>query len=294
MKQVISVSKRTDIPYWHPEWFMERAKAGFVQYQNPMGPQIVTVSLKPEDVSAIVFWTKNFSKMLGLMPEFETYQIPYYTQYTINAYPEEYEAKVGPLGTRIEAFKGLALKGNPVFWRNDPIIISAATPVEGHLARFKEIAARLEGYTDKCHISFLDMYAKTKRNMARLHPRFHPQELPQDEMDFISTEMQLIARAHGIEVVTCAETKVNPRLVMPGACIDRSVILKLTGATPPAAYNNRPGCGCAQHRDIGAYDTCPSGCVYCYAVGSQKASIKFMKEIKDDTRASLRPLRQAI
>lgn len=27
----------------------------------------------------------------------------------------------------------------------------------------------------------------------------------------------------------------------------------------------RPECGCAESVDIGRYDTCPHGCVYCYA-----------------------------
>ena len=27
----------------------------------------------------------------------------------------------------------------------------------------------------------------------------------------------------------------------------------------------RQGCHCIETRDIGAYDTCPNGCKYCYA-----------------------------
>ncbi len=35
---------------------------------------------------------------------------------------------------------------------------------------------------------------------------------------------------------------------------------------------NRPDCLCHQSRDIGAYDTCPHGCVYCYAVQNREAA----------------------
>ncbi|MCY4500388.1 MAG: DUF1848 family protein, partial [Alphaproteobacteria bacterium] len=40
---------------------------------------------------------------------------------------------------------------------------------------------------------------------------------------------------------------------------------------------NRPGCACAASRDIGAYDTCPHGCLYCYANASPKAARRRFK-----------------
>jgi DNA repair photolyase len=35
---------------------------------------------------------------------------------------------------------------------------------------------------------------------------------------------------------------------------------------------NSPDCACNASRDIGAYDTCPHGCTYCYAVTGPDAA----------------------
>ncbi len=55
---IISASRRTDIPAFYSEWFMNRVREGSCTVPNPFNhEQVSRVSLKPEDVNVIVFWT---------------------------------------------------------------------------------------------------------------------------------------------------------------------------------------------------------------------------------------------
>ena len=57
---IISASRRTDIPAFYAEWFMNRVREGYFCRVNPFNSkQVSGFSLKPEDVDAICFWTKN-------------------------------------------------------------------------------------------------------------------------------------------------------------------------------------------------------------------------------------------
>lgn len=286
-KYVVSASRRTDIPCWHSEWFMGRLRDGVVKYQNPMGPQVVTVSLKPEDVQALVFWTKDFGPMLRYMPEFEAMGIPYYTQFTLNDYPREYEQRVPKLSSRLRSFKALAERGAPVYWRYDPVLISEHTPVDWHLQKFEALAKELRGYTKRVHVSILSMYAKTRRNLPQ-EPGFQPLGLDQEVKRVLLQSMQLIARTQDMTLLTCCEADSEAMGIQAGACVDRETLCGISGGRYSASPT-REGCGCVAVRDIGAYDTCPSGCRYCYAVGDHQRVQEYMRA-QDRQSVSMRPL----
>lgn len=65
-----------------------------------------------------------------------------------------------------------------VIWRYDPILLNGRYTAEYHVKAFEEIAGWLDGYTEKVAISFVDLYAKAKRNLRGLEVR----EPGQDEM----------------------------------------------------------------------------------------------------------------
>ena len=81
---IISASRRTDIPCWYSEWFVNRLRAGYVLVRNPMNAsQISRIPLRPDIVDCIVFWTKDAGPMMERLPELEKTGIPYCFQYTI-------------------------------------------------------------------------------------------------------------------------------------------------------------------------------------------------------------------
>ena len=74
---IISASRRTDIPSYYMDWFINRLKDGYVLTRNPMNfHQVSRISLSPDVVDGIVFWTKNPIPMLSRLRELEDY--PYY------------------------------------------------------------------------------------------------------------------------------------------------------------------------------------------------------------------------
>ena len=71
---IISASRKTDIPAYYSEWFMNRIKEGFVCSRNPLNAhQISKIPLNSDVVDCIVFWTKNPIPMIPKLDELNGY-----------------------------------------------------------------------------------------------------------------------------------------------------------------------------------------------------------------------------
>lgn len=268
---IISASRRTDIPTYYSEWLFNRLREEYVLVRNPMNThQIGRISLSPDVVDGLVLWTKNPIPMLGRLHELEKYN--FYFQFTLNAYGKDVEPNIPSKNdTIIPAFIQLSKEvgRDRVIWRYDPILLNADYTMEYHSKYFKRLAAKLSEYTEKCTVSFLDLYKNTARNVQPLQIQI---ETHDQQLELLSTFSE-IAHHYGIYIDTCAEAiELNGLQIPHACCIDTERLERLGHCQLKAEKdkNQRPECGCVASIDIGAYNTCKNGCLYCYANYSSK------------------------
>ena len=224
---ILSVSRRTDIPAFYWKWFLNRVQAGFVDVRNPMNVhQVSRINIRPDVVDCIVFWTKNAGNVIPYLDQLKEYN--YYFQYTINPYNKLIEENVPTKKNIIENFRVLSdiIGYNRVIWRYDPILLTDYIDIEYHIRYFEELAKRLQGYTQRCIISFVDLYKKTVSNTRDLIMR----EPTENEMHILAKELSEIAQRYGIEVLSCSENiNLDTEGVRHGCCIDRNLIEDIVG-----------------------------------------------------------------
>lgn len=278
---IISVSRRTDIPAFYTEWFMNRISEGYVLLRNPFNAhQVRRVSLRPEDVDLIVFWTRNPEKLMPFLPSLESLGYRYYFQYTVTAYPRSIEKSVPSTQRAIQTFIALSELIGPrkVIWRYDPILISNVSSVEEHKRVFKKIAQNLAGYTQDVVISFVDIYKRVSTNLNRVPDLAVERTFEESSALFeLAAYLSDVARQYGMSVQSCAEAiNLEPYGVKHGKCIDDQLIRSLYPIEVSAKKDKsqRVPCGCVESIDIGQYDTCLHGCQYCYATTNQPLAIR--------------------
>ncbi len=266
---ILSVSRRTDIPNYYSQWFYNRIKEGFVYVRNPMNThQVSRIEITPDVVDCIVFWTKNPEPMMERLEELSAYH--YYFQFTLTGYGRDMEPGIPHKREKmIPVFQALSdrIGKEKVIWRYDPIIFSQRYTPAYHLKAFEQIAMALKGFTEKCVISFVDEYAKNRKNMELLGAY----EMDRYQLSEFAKKISQIAKRNGMDTGSCAESiDLAECGIKHNCCIDKELIEKIIGGRIKAGKdrNQRAECGCMESVEIGAYHTCKNGCKYCYANSS--------------------------
>ena len=270
---IVSTSRRTDLPAYYTPWLLRRLEEGYALVRNPRSPHSVRrVDLSPAMVDGLVLWTKNPLPLLPHLDQLSSY--PYYFQFTLTGYGPDVEPSLpGKEEALIPAFEALARTAGKerVVWRYDPIFFSPRYTPAWHQACFSALAQRLHPWVDQCVVSFIDDYRCMRGRMQALSPLPFTSEAQWALMEGFSQT----ARRFGLRLATCAEEIDFHSLgVERACCIDRERLEHLGGFSlhVSKAAHQRPACGCAESVDLGAYDTCPAGCRYCYADHSSRGA----------------------
>ncbi len=261
--------------------------------------------LTPDKVDCVIFGSKNFAPVLERIHEitekFHTYF--YYTfscrsaparracitvcpkGYTITAYGKDVEPGVPDIDISMETFLKLSqiVGRQRVAWRYDPILLTkkytfsrtsaparraciAVCPkgytIETHFKTFERISECLAGQFDRCIFSFVEMYKKHEVNFPELIP------LTETEKDVLAEGIGKIAAKYGFILQTCGPEENYAKY---GIDTSGCVTLDILGQANNLKFRQlkhkgfRKGCHCMESRDMGALNSCPNGCKYCYA-----------------------------
>ncbi len=280
---IVSASRRTDIPAFYAPWLINRIRAGYCTVPNPFNArQVRRVSLKPEDVDVIVFWTRSPRPLFPYLDELDARGYRYYFQYTLLGYPPEIDPHSPALRAGLDAFRELAESVGPqrVIWRYDPIVFTELTPPEYHRDQYARIAHALRGYTGLSVVSVLTIYPKIRKRLELMARQGAPLYPPGENgagwykaewFASLMRDLASIASEGDMQITSCAQEVGLERYgILPGKCVDDEYIAAVFSLD--VAHTKDPGqrkaCGCVLSRDIGMYDSCLFGCRYCYATGS--------------------------
>ncbi len=272
---IISASRRTDIPAFYSRWLMSRLRAGNCLVPNPFNRnQISRVSLEPSDVDVIVFWTRNPRPLMAHLAELDDRGYRYYFLQTLMANPRRIDPGSPSVEAAIETFRDLSERIGPerVIWRYDPIFLSTITDPAFHVEAFRHIARELRGCTTRCVVSIVHRYRKIERRIKELASQgIHMLSSDEEALSSLMGALAEISSESALELRCCTDELGLERYgVQPGKCVDDGLIAKAFGLEIDVKKDarQRKNCGCVASRDIGMYDSCPYGCVYCYATTS--------------------------
>ncbi len=307
---IVSASRATDIPAFYSDWLINRISAGYVKWKNPFNGRYSYVSFA--NTRLFVFWTKNPAPLIEKLNYFDDNNYGYYFQFTLNNYEDEgWEPNLPSLDRRIETFIHLSetIGKEKVIWRFDPIIISSNLSPDDVLGRIKEIGDIIHPYTERLVFSFVDVaaYRRVSYNLRNIDNTIS--DIDFEKMRHLARGIATMNQEWFLELGTCSEKiDLDEFNIEHNRCIDDRLIIRLfekdqklidfLGYTTSeqldlfdeaASYNykkirdkgQRKECGCIKSKDIGQYNTCPHGCIYCYANTNPKIAKMNYKHTKN-------------
>lgn len=286
--KIISASRRTDIPAFYGEWLMNRIREGFAGHVNPFSGKKYLVSLKKNDVAAIALWSKNFTPFINNAVLLKDEGCTLFFNYTITGLPAIFEPNCPAEDEAVDSMQQLSSIFSPLHinWRYDPVLVTDITDTQYHVDKFARLCSALSGYVKRCYLSFPTMYGKVEKNFRNFtgETAISFQSLSIHERIEFAEKLSAIAQNHGIEIYSCCGDYLSGNRIKKGHCIDGGVIstisgLDLSGLKPRPT---RKECGCTESTDIGIYNACPHGCVYCYANINHENAFVFHKKYMQD------------
>ena len=285
-QMIVSASYRSDIPAFHADWFRNRFAAGFCEVANPYSGKPYRVALRGDTVDGYVFWTRNAAPFADALEDVARLGLPFVLQFTVTGYPRPLDPHTPQADVAVVQMQNLARKfgRRAVDWRYDPVVFSSLTPADWHLRNFADLARKLSGSVDECVVSCAHIYTKTRRrlNLAAKSQDFSWKDPDWDQKRELLGEIAGIAAECGIETSVCSQPAAlggqAAAVLRPARCIDADRLSDIAGyGIPSRVKGNREGCLCAESRDIGSYDTCVHGCVYCYAVSDHEKAASALR-----------------
>jgi hypothetical protein len=285
---IISASRRTDIPAWYTPWFMEHIRQKNFVVTNPFNRKARQVAVHAEYTHSIVFWSKNFGPFLdyGAHTILADMGFNLFFNFTINSRSDLLEPGLPDLGTRLDQAKFLAHRFGPqtVAWRFDPVCFYTKDdlPVENNLDDFMYIAHAMAGFgITTCVTSFYDAYRKVTtrtRHLAKTGKPFIRFIEPgfEDKKHLIRKMAARLAEKQ-IQLHLCCEADLYQALapactnLFENACINGPLLKKIFGGDPEMrrdfGQRTKKGCRCTIATDIGSYQDhpCHHNCLFCYA-----------------------------
>lgn len=281
-KTIISASRRTDIPAFYLDWFLARLGQGSFVVENPFNGARRRLSTHPQQVQAIVFWSKDYARLLARAAELARYRL--FFNFTLNSESALLEPRVPPLSERLRQLRELSRRfgAAAIQWRFDPIVCwEEDGERRNNLGQFDRILEAASGAAvGRLVLSFMDHYPKIGRRLRHL-PGVRLREPGLEEMVELATPLALKARQAGLKVAACCEKELvgalPPGLIEPSRCIDAELLASLYGPgaslIPDRGQRRAAGCGCHLSVDVGSYcaHPCAHNCLYCYASPAEKA-----------------------